>query len=153
MLTLLMVSTAVSSVDGRISRNQVCQVGRVALQDLPAFNANRSYTSYYASPDSSRKDLLDVCPELRRLIPAGYPPADDEARKRASIHVPVPGQSNTPGTEIFSIDPPRIASNGKTALVTMRYDCSGLCGGYTEFRYVRTPTGWRQDKPTVILVS
>jgi len=153
MLTLLLALAAVANAPNQKTSNQVCQVGRVALQDLPAFNANRSYASYYASPDTNRKDLLDVCPALRPLVPDGYPFADHEARARASTHVPVPGQSNPPAAEIFSIDPPRLSPDGKTALVTMRYECSGLCGGYTEFRYVRTPAGWHQEKPTVIVVS
>lgn len=153
MLTLLMAPAAFAGAPAQTSSAEVCCVGRVALQDLPAFNANRTFASYYASPDINRKDLLDVCPALRRLVPEGYPFADNEASARANIHAPVAGQSNPLATEIFSIDPPRILSDGKTALVTIRYECSGLCGGYTEFRYVRTPTGWHQDKPTVIVVS
>lgn len=153
MLMLLMALAAVAGAPDQTNSNEVCEVGRVALRDLPAFNVNRSYASYYASPDSKRKDLLDVCPALRRLVPKGYPLADNEARTQASTQVPVPGQSNPPAVEIFSIDPPRLSPDKKTAIVTMRYECSGLCGGYTEFRYVRTAAGWRQEKPTVIVVS
>ena len=153
MSTLLMALAAIANAPDQRNSNEVCQVGRVALQDLPAFNANRSYASYYANPDGERKDLLDVCPALRGLVPKGYPFADNEARTRANIHVPVPGQSIAPAVQIFSIDPPRLSPDEKTAVVTMRYECSGLCGGYTEFRYVRTAAGWRQEAPTVIVVS
>ncbi len=153
MWTSMMAFAVRASAPDRTTSSEMCQVGRAALQDLPAFNANRSYASYYASPDSVRKDLLDVCPELRRLVPKGYPFADDDARARAGSHVPVPGESNPPATEIFAIDPPRVSRDGKTAMVTMRYECSGLCGGYTEFIYLRTAAGWRQKTPRVIVVS
>ena len=153
MLTLLMALAAGTSAPNHVTSKEVCQVGRVALQDLSAFNANRNYASYYVSPGSSRKDLLDVCPVLRQFVPRGYPFADSDARARASVHAPVPGQRNPPLTEIFSIDPPSVSPDGKTALVTMRYECTGLCGGYTEFTYVRTSAGWRQGRATVGVVS
>ncbi len=153
MLPLLIALTAGAGATGQARPYEVCQVGRVALQDLPAFNVNRNYASYYAASDTNRTDLLDVCPELRRLVPEGYPAADDEARARASDHVPIPFQRDLRAVEIFSIDPPLISSDGKTALVTMRYECSGLCGGYTEFQYVRTTAGWHKDKANVVVVS
>ena len=151
MLTLLVALSAVSAAPNQAASVETCRVGRAALEDLPAFNVNRNYASYYASPDTNRTDLLDVCPKLRRAVPAGYPFADDEARAR--VHGPIPGQNTPPYTMIFAIDPPRVSADGKSAIVTMRYECSGLCGGYTDFRYTRDRKGWRQEKAEVQVVS
>lgn len=153
MLTLLMALAAATGTGDQIILSEVCAVGRVALRDLPGFNANHDFRSYYAKPGGSQQDLLDVCPSLRPLVTRLYPLADNRARAEASIHAPVAGRADLTSTQILSIAPPIISPDGKSAVVTMRYECSGLCGGYTEFSYVRTPAGWRQEKARVTVVS
>jgi hypothetical protein len=153
MLTLLMAFAAATGTGDQMILSEVCQVGRAALRDLPGFNANRDFRSYYAKPGGGRQDLLDVCPSLLPLVTRLYPLADDKARAEASIHGPVAGQSAFTPTQIFSVAPPIISPDGKSAVVTMRYECSGLCGGYTDFSYVRTPAGWRQEAAKVTVVS
>lgn len=153
MLTLLMALAAGTSTGEQMILSEACQVGRVGLRDLPGFNANRDFRSYYAKPGGSRLDLLDVCPSLRPLVTRLYPFADDKARAEASTHTPVAGQSALESTQIFSVAPPIISPDRKSAVVTMRYECSGLCGGYTDFSYVLTPAAWRQEKARVTVVS
>lgn len=153
MLTLLMALAAATGTKDQIILSEVCAVGRVALRDLPGFNANHDFRSYYAKPGGSQQDLLDVCPSLRPLATRLYPLADNRARAEATVHAPVAGRADSTSTQIFSIAPPIISPDGKSAVVTMRYECSGLCGGYTEFSFVRTPAGWRQEKARVTVVS
>lgn len=130
----------------------ICEVGRIALRDLPLANRNRGYDSYYGA-SSSHKDLLAVCPKLRREVPAGYPMADDDARARAAVHVPLPTNNPRPAF-IYTIDIPQISDDLKTAVVRFEYSCTGLCGGILEARYVRTHKGWqRQGAIRVLVVS
>lgn len=124
----------------------ICDVGSVALRDLPTINHNPGFDTYYGELDSDHHGLLESCPELRREIPAGYPPADDDARARASIHVPIPGKTIR-SAFIYSVRLPQISADLKAATVEMRYTCTGLCGGSFVAHYIRTARGWRREGP------
>jgi len=130
----------------------ICEVGRIALRDLPPANRNRGYDSYYGV-SSNDKDLLAVCPKLRSQVPTGYPMADDDARARAEIHVPLPTNNPRPAF-IYTIDIPQISDDLKTAVVRFEYSCTGLCGGIFEASYVRAHKGWqRQGAMRMLVVS
>jgi len=123
----------------------ICEVGRVALRDLAVIEINRGVETYYevGGPDHHR-DLLDACPTLRRNLPASFPMADDQARARANVHVPVPGPPLR-GVFIYQIDVPELSDDQTKATVHFNYQCSGLCGGMTDAHYVRTKQGWRRE--------
>lgn len=133
--------------------SDVCEVGRAALRDLPTINQNRGFDTYYAGADSQHRDLLEVCPELQSQLPTGYPLANDDARARAAIHAPAPGDQPRPAF-IYAIEVPEISNDRKTATVHMGYSCTGLCGAGFEARYVRTSEGWqRQGEVRMLFVS
>jgi hypothetical protein len=125
---------------------EVCKVGRVALRDLPLLESNNVLDTYYDGATSDESDLLEMCPQLRRDIPARFPIADDQARARTSVHVPVPG-APVRGTFIYRIAVPEFSEDLSKATVHFIYSCSGLCSGTTDAHYVRTPAGWvkRED--------
>ena len=128
----------------------VCQLGRVVLTDMPS---KPDAGTYYIKTDPTREGLLHECPQLARRLPQGYKPADADARSRAAEHVPTPGPSRPPAV-IYTIGVPVIAANARSATVTITSECSGLCGGSTVYRYVRTSQGWRRDgKPRTLWVS
>lgn len=121
----------------------VCEVGRVALRDLTVVEINRGVETYYEIGASGHRDLLEACPKLRSELPAAFPLADEQARARASVHVPVPGPLR--GVFIYQIDVPELSEDRTKAIVHFNYQCSGLCGGTTDAHYVRSPTGWKRD--------
>lgn len=49
------------------------------------------------------------------------------------------------GVYIYQIDIPEISDDMSRAIVHFNYSCSGLCGGMTDARYVRTPAGWKRE--------
>lgn len=122
----------------------ICEIGSTALRDLPNINGNNEFDSYYAAPDPSRPDLLTLCPKLKAEIPKGYPIADDDARSRAAVHVPIPGQ-HVREAFIYSVDVPQISSDSESSVVHFVYSCTGMCGGQFEARYIRTSKGWQRD--------
>lgn len=142
MMLLASLMTAVAVPQAVVSAD-MCDLGRVALRDLPAAEpVNGEGVSFI---DASRPDgLMHACPALQHELPAGYALADDAARARASVHAPTPGQQVTPAT-IYTIDLPKLAADGKAATVAMQYDCTGLCGGGFLTHYVRTSDGWRRQ--------
>jgi hypothetical protein len=121
----------------------ICDVGRVAIRDLPMIDRSPDYDTYYAGVGRSREDLLEICPQLKSELPAGYPLADDEARKRASVGAPIPGHFTKPAF-IYSINIAELSADGITAIVHFDRLCTGLCGGRSEGRYVRTSKGWQR---------
>jgi hypothetical protein len=123
---------------------EICEVGRAALRDLRTVNQNRQFDAYYAGADPHHQDLLEACPELQSELPTGYPLADDDARARAAIHVPQPGNAPRPAF-IYAINVPEISADLKRATVRMGYSCTGLCGAGFEARYVRTRNGWQRQ--------
>ncbi len=133
----------------------ICEVGRVALRDLPAINHNRGFDAYYAGANPEHRDLLEVCPKLKAMLPVGYPLADDDARARAKVGFPRPGQhQHTREAFIYSISVPEISADLKSAVVHMGYSCTGLCGAGFEASYVRTAKGWlRQGEIRNFFVS
>ncbi|MES3090700.1 hypothetical protein QTN93_09635 [Sphingomonas aerolata] len=122
----------------------VCKIGSIALRDLPSINHNKEFDSYYVAPDPSRPDLLTICPRLKDEIPQGYLIADDDARSRAAVHAPIPGQ-HIREAFIYSVGIPQIGSDVKSAVVHFAYSCTGLCGGELEARYIRTSKGWQRE--------
>jgi hypothetical protein len=76
MLILLAVLIAAAETPNTAMAIAVCDVGRMALRDIPLINNNRTFDAYYDDADP----LLAMCPKLRDEIPAGYPLADGDAR-------------------------------------------------------------------------
>lgn len=122
----------------------VCDVGRAALRDLPSIETDKNVETYYAGVDAEHRDVLEVCPQLRSALPARFPLADDNARARASVHVPAPGMAAR-GTFIYAVGVPELGDDRKTAIVRFDYSCSGLCGGTLVARYVKTANGWKKE--------
>ena len=122
----------------------ICEVGRLALRDLAVIEKNPGVETYYQVGGPDHRDLLDACPNLRSALPGNFPLADDKARARASVHVPVPGPALR-GVFIYQIDVPELSDDQTKAIVHFNYECSGLCGGMTDAHYVRTKQGWRRD--------
>jgi hypothetical protein len=144
MLTLIAGLMVASIAPNTAMSAAICDVGGVALRDLPTINHNPGFDTYYGELDRDRHGLLEACPKLRRKIPAGYLLADDDARARASIHVPVPGKTIR-SAFIYTISLPQISADLKTATVEMGYSCTGLCGGSFVAHYSRTAKGWRRE--------
>ena len=122
----------------------ICEVGRLALRDLAVIEKNPGVETYYQVGRPGHRDLLDACPNLRSALPTNFPLADDKARARASVHVPVPGPALR-GVFIYQIDVPELSDDQTKAIVHFNYECSGLCGGTTDAHYVRTKQGWQRD--------
>jgi len=118
----------------------ICDVGKLALKGLPEINYNKRFDAYFSNADP----LLIACPRLRREIPAGYRPEDDEARGRANEHAPIPGRHVRPAF-VYWISIPQISSDLRNATVEMGYECTGLCGATFVAHYVRTSKGWRRE--------
>jgi len=140
-LLLTLLSATVPSAN--VSRS-VCDVGRVALRDLANIEKNEGVETYYDIGAQGHTDLLEVCPKLRTELPARFPLADNRARERANVHVPVPGPP-VRGVFIHQIDVPEISADQTRAVVHFNYICSGLCGGTTDAHYVRTSAGWKRE--------
>lgn len=122
----------------------VCEIGRVALQDLPSRNPGSVDFTYYVDVDPGRPSLMQSCPELRENLPTGYLVADAAAWSRANLSAPIPGQ-HIPPAFIYTLGIPKISADGKSAIVEWRYECTGLCGGGLVSRYIRTSQGWRRN--------
>ena len=137
---LMMTAASPSSAELTV----VCEIGSIDLRDLPSINRNKGFDSYYVAPDPSRPDLLMICPRLKGEIPKGYTIADDDARSRAAVHAPIPGQ-HIREAFIYSVGVPQISSDVKSAVVRFAYSCTGLCGGELEARYIRTSKGWQRE--------
>ena len=153
MIVLIMgsLATAVSPAVGTSAT--ICDVGRVALHDLPVVVRNSKYDTYYAGSGRSQQDILSVCPKLRNEIPAEYRLSDDDARRRASVGAPIPGHFTKPAS-IYSISVANLSDDQKMATVHFNLSCTGLCGGRSEAKYVRTSQGWqRQGEIRTLYVS
>ncbi len=122
----------------------VCKIGSIALHDLLKVNSNEEIDTYYAGADANRPDLLTVCPKLKSELPKSYPIADDDARSRAAVHAPAPGQ-HVREAFIYSVGVPKISSDSKSAVVHFGFSCTGLCGAELEVRYIRTSKGWQRS--------
>ncbi len=122
----------------------VCEIGGVALQDLPSLDPNPSDFTYYVDADPRRPGLMQSCPALREKLPTGYLIADAAAWSRANLPAPIPGQ-HIPPAFIYTFGIPKISADGKLATVEWRYKCTGLCGGGLVSQYVRTSQGWRRE--------
>lgn len=144
MLGLFAVLSAASLIPTKDTKVAVCDVGRVALRDLPVIDGNANYARFYGDAHLRSGNLLTACPDLRRELPPGFPAANDAARTRANIHAPIRGQT-IPLTIIFTIGVPVISADGKSATVEMGYTCTGLCGAGFTARYVLASDGWRRD--------
>jgi hypothetical protein len=141
-LVVGLMVTAVSPSSTKLA--VVCEIGSIALRDLPSINGNKEFDSYYAAPDPSGSDLLTLCPKLKAEIPKGYTIADDDARSRAAVHVPFPGQ-HVREAFIYSVGVPQVSSDSESAVVHFVYSCTGMCGGEFEARYIRTSKGWQRE--------
>ena len=144
MLALTALLLAMSPTPDTMVTASVCDVGRLALRDLPLIDHNKVYARYYGNADLKSGDVIAACPNLRSEIPRGFPIANSIAIKRASVHVPVRGVS-TPLTMIFEVGIPQISGDNRTATVEMGYACTGLCGSGFVANYVRGHDGWRLD--------
>ena len=144
MLALMVVSVIVAEVPNAARTQQICEVGRAALRDLPPADLGGSSDIYYEGPNTNHHDLLGMCPELKDILPTGYLLADSDARRRAAVHVPLVG-TNTRPASIYTIQIPEISADRQSAIVHFAYRCTGLCGGEFDARYVRTSRGWQRD--------
>jgi hypothetical protein len=141
----LVISVAMTAAAPKLAeRTTVCEVGIIALHDLPSINGNKEFDSYYASSELGHPDLLTICPKLKLKVPKGYPIADDDARSRAAVHVPTPGR-HVREAFIYSVGIPVVSSDMKSAVVHFEYSCTGLCGGQFQARYIRTAKGWQRE--------
>jgi hypothetical protein len=122
----------------------VCEIGRVALRDLPPVVLTPMDYTYHIDAGSGHHGLLAVCPSLRAELPAGYSIADETAWARANVHVPIPGKRTSPAI-IYLLGVPKVAPDAQSAILEWGYTCTGLCGGGSVSHYVRTATGWRLD--------
>lgn len=128
-----MALAAGASAPDQTTSTEVCQVGRVALRDLPALTSTTAMPAITLVPIATERTCWTFALHFDRKCQKDIHFSNNEARTRASAHVPVPGQSNPPATEIFSINPPRVFSDGKTALVTMRMNALDFAGGILSF--------------------
>jgi len=135
MAGLVAPSTAISTA--------ICEVGRVALRDLPPLDKGVGNVSNYFDADPDHHGLPEVCPVLRQDLPEGYSLADEAAWAKANVHAPIPGKY-TSSAFIYAIEAPKISADGKSATIEWGYTCTGLCGGGLVSRYVRTSKGWRR---------
>ncbi|KTT97990.1 hypothetical protein NS355_10240 [Sphingomonas yabuuchiae] len=127
----------------------VCDVGRAILADMRPWAGDETYLE----TDPERSGLMKLCPDLRTVLPSGYRMVNDDARRRADIHAPLPGPRPI-AAYIYAIGSPIIATDGRSATVEVLCTCTGLCGSATRSRYIRTPQGWRRDgKPRMLWVS
>ena len=122
----------------------VCELGRVIVQDLPPAVPDPIDVGYYVDSGPSRSGLLALCPNLREKLPAGYAIADYTAWARANIHAPLPGRPTAPAI-IYTIGVPKLAADAQSATVEMTVTCTGLCGQGLVASYIRTRDGWRRD--------
>jgi len=141
---ILVFASLSAAAPSAAASKAICAVGRVALRDLAIIEKNEGVETYYEIGGPDHRDLLEACPKLRRNLPARFPLADDQARARASVHVPVPGLPLR-GVFIYQIDVPELSDNPAKAIVHFNYRCSGLCGGTTDAHYVWTPKGWKRE--------
>lgn len=139
MFTLISALVAAVAAPSALS-TAICDVGQLALKDLPEINHNNRFDAYFSSADP----LLMACPKLQSALPAGYPLADRDARARVSVHAPLPDQYTRPAF-IYWISIPKISADLRKATVEMGYECTGLCGGSFVAHYVRTSKGWRRE--------
>lgn len=139
MLALLAILIADVTMSDPAKSMAICEASSIAIKDLPMINHNNRFDAYYDDADP----ILSVCPELHSKIPADYPMADSDAHRRANTHAPIFGK-NTREAFIYSIGVPQLSDNLKTAIFTMRYDCSGLCGATFMARYERSAGGWHR---------
>lgn len=135
MLTLTALLLAMSPTSAAVGIASVCDVGRLALRDLPVIDHNKGYARYYGNADLKSGDVIAACPKLRSEIPRGFPIANPIAIKRANVHVPIRGVS-TPLTMIFEVGIPQTSDDNRTATVEMGYACTGLCGSGFVAHYV-----------------
>ncbi|WP_298089130.1 hypothetical protein [uncultured Sphingomonas sp.] len=143
-MIIFVAAALVASVSAKADTATICEVGRIALRDLPKINNNPSFDTYYAGVSRYHRDLLEACPTLVADLPVGYPLADDDARSRANLPAPIPGRPIREAF-VYFIKPPKISRDRKTAIVEMGYFCTGLCGASFEVRYVKSTSGWRRE--------
>lgn len=111
-MIIFVAAALVASVSAKADTATICEVGRIALRDLPKINNNPSFDTYYAGVSRYHRDLLEACPTLVVDLPVGYPLADDDARSRANLPAPIPGR---PVREafVYFIKPPKISGTEK----------------------------------------
>ena len=143
MLAVLAVLIAVSPASGE--NTAICDVGRLALRELPTLDANTGYARFYGDAHLKSADLLTACPALRYELLSGFPVADEIATKRAGDHFPRWAGHSTPLTMIFEIGIPVVSPDGESAVVEMGTTCTGSCGSGFIAHYVRGSSGWRRD--------
>jgi len=141
---ILLFGLLSSIAPAQATSSTICELGRIVLRDLAVIEKNPGVETYYQVGSPGHRDLLDACPNLRSALPTNFPLADDKARARASVHVPVPGPALR-GVFIYQIDVPELSDDQTNAIVHFNYECSGLCGGTTDAHYVRTKQGWQRD--------
>lgn len=122
--------------------NPVCEVGKIALGDFLK-SASDGSDRFYGRVIPSEPDLLEVCPELRAILPSGYAKADERARTRAGLS-DSPNRIGAPAS-IHSVSVPLIAADGKTATVSYYVFCGGLCGGGRYAKYVLRDNRWQRE--------
>ncbi|WP_084581661.1 hypothetical protein [Sphingomonas azotifigens] len=142
MFVLLAIAAAALPSAG----GDICAVGRLALQELPAAPAagnTERPVDVYVELDPSRSALGRACSTLRESLPPGYKVADDDARARMAVHAPRLSEPHWPrAASIYSIEV-YLAPDTRSAIVHVEHSCTGLCGGGTESSYVHTRKGWK----------
>lgn len=149
-LTLLAITMGAATTPSAAQARAFCEVGRAALRDLPSADTSGRSDSFYAASDTNRRDLLVICPDLQGGLPPGYRIADDDARRRAAVHAPLPGVTTRPAF-IYIAQVSQMSADLRAATIRFSYECTGLCGGEFEAHYICTAEGWRRQGAVRIL--
>lgn len=121
----------------------ICAIGRVVLSDL-ATPVGHNNWEVFVTPEHavSSLTLFDHCPRLLADLPQGVRLPSEEERHRAANHGPT---AHGPAAAVYWIGAPILSANRLIATVTIRYECTGLCGGEYVQRYRRVGNDWRPD--------
>jgi hypothetical protein len=122
-MSILVAGLMAVDTSSNVISATICDVGRIALKDLPTINHNSAFDAYF----DDGGPMLKACPKLRQDIPVGLPVAGFDALVRASVHAPTPGKIVRPAF-IYWVNLPEVSADLQTATVQMGYSCTGLCG-------------------------
>jgi hypothetical protein len=142
MLSVMLSSLMLAAAPIPMTRNPICQVGRVALDDLKSINKSAQGEMYYGigSVFPGETDLLEACPNLKNRLPNHLTIAT-EAILESGKDI----RSSTPVT-ILGVQVPSISRDGHHATVRMGHYCNGMCGAWYTVMYTLTAKGWQHDK-------
>jgi hypothetical protein len=142
MLSVTLLSLMLAVAPPPMTSNPVCQVGRVALNDLKSIDKSAQGEMYYGigSVFPGETDLLEACPNLKSRLPNHLTIATEAILERRKDI-----RSSSPVT-ILGVQAPSISRDGHHAAVHMGHYCNGLCGAWYTVTYTLTAKGWQHDK-------